>query len=230
MGPQGDIHADVIENVEELIKKASHPDRIFIDIPIGLPDGHERRECDLAARKFLDQPRACSVFPAPVRALLKQSSYIEASRASLEATGRGLSQQTFAIAKKIKEVDDLMQCRSSARCMIREVHPEICFWALAGQKPMANNKKKPEGFSERLAVLINVRPSVEEEVKTILNQFKRKEVAKDDILDALVAATTASVQLTSLDTISRRPMTDQIGLRVEMHYITKDALTALRST
>ena len=226
LGPHGEIHADIVKTIEELVKKASHPDRIFIDIPIGLQDGSEERGCDLAARKLLGQPRASSVFPAPVRAVINESTYEKGVQASQKATGKKISKQTFAIAPKIREVDDLLQRCPDARRLIREVHPEICFWALAGQTPMAHGKKKREGFFERIAVLKNVRPTAEEDVNTIMNQFKRKDVAKDDILDALVAAITASAPLNSLQTIPPHPKSDRFGLPMEMLYVTREALTA----
>ena len=41
----------VVERIEELVTGADDSDRIFIDIPIGLPDGaEEQRLCDKEAR------------------------------------------------------------------------------------------------------------------------------------------------------------------------------------
>ena len=210
--------------------KASHPDRIFIDIPIGLPVGKDERKCDLAARKLLGQSRSSSVFRVPVRAVLNVSTYEKAVLVNQEATDKKISKQTYAIIPKIREVDDLLQRCPDARRMIREVHPEICFWALAEQTPMAHKKKKQRGFDERIDVLKKVRPTAEEDVNNIMNQFKRKDVAKDDILDALVAAITASADLTLLQTVPTHPLTDRFGLPMEMLYVTKEALTASRST
>ena len=75
-----------------------------IDIPIGLLDGS--RACDKAARKLLGQPRGTSVFAAPCRASLAAKNHADASAMNLRVTGRGLSQQAFGIAPKIKQVDD----------------------------------------------------------------------------------------------------------------------------
>ena len=228
--PNGGIHSDIVRTIDELVKMAGNSDRIFIDIPIGLPNGGKERGCDLAARRILGRPRASSVFRVPVRAALDTHTYEEAKQANQKATGKKISKQTFAIVPKIKEVDTLLQYNSRARNIIREVHPEICFWALSGQKPMTSNKKKREGFYERIAVLKSVRPSVEEEVVQIMDRFKRKGVARDDILDALVAAITALTKLTSLQTIPPHPNNDCLGLPMEMVYVSKDALTASRST
>lgn len=75
-----------------------------IDIPIGLLEGP--RACDKAARKLLGQPRGSSVFPAPRRPALGAQTYAEASSINRQKTTRGLSQQAWGIAVKIKQVDD----------------------------------------------------------------------------------------------------------------------------
>ena len=217
--PSKEIRSDVVETIDELVKTASDSDRIFVDIPIGLPDGPEKRECDVVARKKLGQGRRSSVFPVPVRAALHACTYEKAKQASQEATGKKISKQTFAIVPKIKEVDALLQRCSRARGLIREVHPEVCFWALAGLKPMTASKKKRAGFCERVALLKCVRPSAEEEVKRIMDRFQRKDVARDDILDAMVAAITASVNPAALQTLPPHPVTDQFGLPMEMVYV-----------
>jgi predicted RNase H-like nuclease len=102
---------------------------LAIDIPIGLLDGS--RACYKAARKLLGQPRGTSVFAAPCRAALT----VEASAINRWKTVRGLSQQAFHIGPKIKEVDDAMT--PDRQQWAFEVHPEVCFWALAGHHPIA---------------------------------------------------------------------------------------------
>jgi predicted RNase H-like nuclease len=67
--------------------------------------------------------------------------------------GKGISRQTYHIMKKIKEVDDFLNHHPEAKKTVRETHPEICFWALAGHRPMQHKKKSPEGKDERLALL-----------------------------------------------------------------------------
>lgn len=108
---------------------------IAIDIPIGLTDGP--RLCDVRAREFIGARRS-SVFPAPCRAALGVRTYEEAATASLQATGKSLSRQAFAIIPKIREVDDAMSPKLQER--VREVHPEVCFRALRG-RPLEYAKK-----------------------------------------------------------------------------------------
>jgi len=130
---------------------------LAIDMPIGLLDGS--RACDTAARRFLGQPRGTSVFAAPCRASLSAKNHASASATSLRITGRGLSQQAWGIASKIKQVDDAItpECQKWAF----EVHPEVCFWALAGGRPMAHRKKTKVGVNERLDLLRSVFPDIE---------------------------------------------------------------------
>src|SRR5947208_13629131 len=96
----------VIELPSLLKNRPSDLACLAIDIPIGLLDGS--RACDKAARKLLGQPRGTSVFAAPCRASLAGKDHSDASAINTRITGRGLSQQAWGIAPKIKQVDDAM--------------------------------------------------------------------------------------------------------------------------
>ena len=120
----------IVGTIEELVSASDDSDRIFVDIPIGLPNGPEGRLCDREARGRLGAYFAGSVFPAPVRAALAAVTYEHANRISRNESGKGMTQQTFAILPKIREVDSLLQNSERARRIVREVHLEICFWAL----------------------------------------------------------------------------------------------------
>jgi predicted RNase H-like nuclease len=155
---------------------------LAIDIPIGLLDGS--RACDKAARKLLSQPRGTSVFAAPCRAALSAKNHAAATATNLRMTGRGLSQQAWGIASKIKEVD--LAITPECQRWAFEVHPEVSFWALAGEHPMKHRKKTKAGATERLDLLRSVFPDIE---RLLTNQPSG--VGKDDLLDAAVAAWTA---------------------------------------
>lgn len=217
--PRGQTQWGVVRELGALVRCAGESDRIFVDIPIGLPDGPEGRACDRAARKVLGWPRMNSVFPAPARAVLDASDFEDAKRRSREATGgKAVSVQTFAIVPKIREVDSLLRC-DKARRLICEIHPEVCFWALNGCKPMKHSKKKKAGFCERLDVLERIRPDARREIDEILKDFKRKEVARDDAVDAMVAAVTAAHDAAALRTLPACPPRDSAGLLpMEMVY------------
>ena len=108
-----------------------------IDIPIGLLDGS--RACDREARRLLGKPRGTSVFAAPCREALIAKTHTEASAINRQKTGRGLSLQSFHIGPKIKQVDDAITPETQQWAL--EVHPEVCFWAMNGERPLENNKK-----------------------------------------------------------------------------------------
>lgn len=188
--PTGDPDWRVVPVLRDLIGSVEESDRIFVDIPIGLPDGPDERECDLAARRELGKPRSSSVFRVPVREVLKAENYDQASKISRKATGKRVTKQSFAIFPKIEEVDTLLRCHPKARGVVREIHPEVCFAGLSGQA-MKHSKRKSSGFSERRSVLLNSWPEVEKLIDNALQGTLRKHVARDDVLDAAVAALTA---------------------------------------
>lgn len=214
----GSWETGVFEDVESLWNKYRRASVILLDIPIGLrEDGALERLCDKRARKLLGPKRGATVFPAPCRKATREETYREASRVNREMTGRGLSKQTWSIIPKIREVDELLASDKSAGSRIREIHPEICFWALACH-PMQRSKKKREGFLERMEVLRSVYPRTDELVSQARAGFKSHDVAKDDILDALSAAVTAKVGKEKLVSLPEPPERDSRGLPMQMVY------------
>jgi predicted RNase H-like nuclease len=161
--------------------------------------------------------RQRSVFRAPCRPAIYAKTYKEASDINEQLTGKRLPCQTWNIIPKIREVDILLSEHESARSRVREIHPEICFWALAG-RPMEQSKKTRGGFSERKQVLQSVYPYTDDVISCALSTYRRKEVAKDDVLDALAAAVTAIVGVESLVSIPETPERDKRGLGMEMVY------------
>jgi predicted RNase H-like nuclease len=189
---------------------------ILVDVPIGLRDGGIERACDLAARAILGKRRS-SVFPAPARSAIYAESYEQANRLNREACGRGLSRQSWAIMAKIREVDELLQNDLDARKLVRECHPEVLFWGLAGA-PMEHNKKRSAGREERLAVLEKLVPDAAETVAHARRVYRLGLVAADDVIDALAAAVVA--RRGAFRTIPDEPERDGVGLRMEMVYAT----------
>src|SRR5205814_787729 len=98
---------------------------VAVDIPIGLPTSGPR-PADLAARRFVG-PRASSVFTTPQRAVLEAPSYAEARRVATELTGKSIPAQTYALSRRILEVDEYAHTDER----VIEVHPEVSFRELA---------------------------------------------------------------------------------------------------
>lgn len=146
---------------------------VGIDIPIGLPDAGPRA-ADVAARAFVG-PRRGSVFPTPPRVALLAASYAEARQIV-----PSLSAQSFALGKKILEVERCLEER------VFEVHPEVSFAALAGRH-LRHSKRSWNGQMERRR-LLSVAGIV------LPDELAAGEAAADDVLDAAVAAWTAARQ------------------------------------
>jgi predicted RNase H-like nuclease len=150
---------------------------IGVDIPIGLVDG--TRDADGEARHALVGRRS-SVFSAPPRCALAATTFAEANLLS-RSTGRGLSQQSFALLPKIREVDEFT---SDAR--IFEVHPELSFLAMADGVPLAHAKKTWAGQALRRELLERVGILIPRDLGAA------GAVPTDDVLDAAAAAWSAS--------------------------------------
>ncbi|ELZ97856.1 DUF429 domain-containing protein [Haloferax sulfurifontis] len=204
--------------------------RVLVDIPIGLPDA-ARRACDREARERLGS-RAATVFFAPVRAVLAADSHEAASAANRERTGAGLSIQAWHLVPKIREADAVFRQTPRARQRVFESHPELAFAAFAGE-PLSEPKSTPEGRDRRLDVLRTAFAGnevsgdggdsseadatdqsefdPERAYRETLDRTLRRDVARDDVLDALVLAAAASRPLASLPS---DPPTDAVGLEM----------------
>ena len=153
---------------------------IAVDIPIGYP-AHpaQQRAADPAARAMVG-PLRSSVFPTPHPGVLAAPDWPAANALSRELTGRGLSKQSYALIPKILEVGLI----AGQDERVYEVHPEVSFRAPAGHA--LASKKQWNGHAGRRALLAAagiVIPDALGDAGT---------AAADDILDAAVAAWSAS--------------------------------------
>ena len=120
---------------------------VAIDMPIGLSDDGVRA-CDVEARRRLGRAGS-SVFPAPVRPVLRADTYDEARSLSVAAAGRSLSVQTFGLVPAIRSLDDALGDPPDPR--VHEVHPELSFRALDGR--VTDRKASAAGMAQRLRAL-----------------------------------------------------------------------------
>jgi predicted RNase H-like nuclease len=223
IGPGDESEFGVFETIDKLFNAYIDAKWMLIDIPIGLPHNDmPTRDCDSKARKLLSPRRHHSIFSPPCREALSASNYAEACDINQKVIGRKVSKQAYHVSKKILEVDLLQQNNSRACSILRESHPEVCFYALADLKPMEYYKKTEAGLEERLDLLKQYFPRSSAIYKAALGRYLRKEVAKDDILDALALAITASMLDEGEKRLPETIKKDQLGLPMEIVYAISD--------
>ena len=137
--------------------------------------------------------------------------------------------QALGVVSKVVEVDRVMTgCKNPLN--VREVHPEICFRALNGEKPVSPKKIKgkidSKGINERKDVLRRSSLPIDKIFEHAHSRFlSAKAIGDDDILDALVAAVTAKLVCQGknyeLRTLPDAPPRDCKGLPMEMVYAIK---------
>ncbi|WP_457558777.1 DUF429 domain-containing protein [Candidatus Harpocratesius sp.] len=220
------INWEVFETIQDLWSKYGtsplNASRILIDIPIGLVErGLNTRECDAFARSVLKRPRSSSIFNPPCRSALYAKDYDLANKINRKFTKKGISIQAWNISKKIKEVDLFLRQNLYLNRIIWESHPEICFWALNQKKSMKNNKRSKAGIKERLTLLKNWMNKCEITIETDLlsyGNFSSKKVQKDDKIDSLVLALTATGLIGDFKTFPENPTFDELNLPQRIVY------------
>jgi predicted RNase H-like nuclease len=192
-GVPGAITISVVPDFAAVLDTGA--DRIAVDIPIGLPDerGDGGRACDVAARRALGLGRGASVFPGPPRPALELASFEDPRRPAL-----GLTQQSFAILPKIREVDAAMtpplQDPREPGPLVMEVHPEVVFMDLNEGLPMPETKRAPEGLVRRRMLL-------EDALARPLPVMIPRGAGQDDVLDALACLWVAASPIERLSAL-----------------------------
>jgi predicted RNase H-like nuclease len=157
---------------------AAGVDAVGVDMPIGLADSGWRA-CDLAAKQLLGSAHA-RVFLTPPRAAVAAATYDEARALTRAACGAGLSKQAWAIAPRIRDLDEQLTPALAER--IVEVHPELAYRRMAGA--VLPPKRTRDGSTARTAALSGF-------VHAATALISAPAMARDDVLDALAAAWSA---------------------------------------
>lgn len=212
----GELRFHLLGAAHALLETLPAPALLGVDMPIGLPAAGPR-ECDRLARIHLGWPRRSSVFPVPIRPALGAKSRETASRITALRDGRRVCAQAFALTAKIRELDALLQGSPDARRRIREVHPELSFWAWSGGRPMDAGKRSTAGrhARRRLAerwlgagILARARGA-----------HPRRDLADDDVLDAIAVLWTATrIARGEARGLPDPPPRDPTGLPMEIVY------------
>lgn len=177
------------ESFADLVANHKQMQACFVDIPIGLPD-RGSREADAEARKALPSYLKSSIFNVPVRKAVYAPTKAEAKSINQKLTGKSLSEQSLGISMKIREVDEVLQKWPKIRSRVYESHPETCFIRMAGVQTQYR-KKDLLGGLERLRIIRNFLPKIEEFLIAVRKEHSQSVIGSDDVLDSFILAVTA---------------------------------------
>ena len=181
--PAATIEGRIYETFGQALQSLPPSAVVAVDIPIGLTE-RGARPCDALARQFLSPTRASSVFAAPLRGVLGSISHTEASERRYVIERKRMSIQAYAITRKIDEVDHALRSRNSACPDVREVHPEVSFAHMNGDRPLNHTKKRAAGRAERMRLL---KEYFGDAPAQLVKSRPKNRVAPDDVLDAFAA-------------------------------------------
>jgi predicted RNase H-like nuclease len=212
---------DHFPTIWSLWKRHSDASRIFIDIPIGLP-ADSRRACDVEAKQTLGQ-QGRSVFYTPIRDAVYGQNLDQAKEGN-EKAGYSIQNQTWGIVPRIREVDEFLDMNPGAKDRLFETHPELCYYSLNGRETVPS-KKTEEGINQRKALISDEYSEAMSVYEEACDLYLTPEYAsflnaKDDILDALVAAVTARCPMRELSRLpeGKNPPRDERGLPMQIVY------------
>ena len=211
--------AEFYEHFATGVDESGNVHVIGVDIPIGYPAPPAlQREADGLAR-YMVRPLTASVFPTPHPDVLTAPNWTTANALSRKLTGRGLSKASFNLVPKILDVNPI----ATRDGRVYEVHPEVSFRALADHPITANlalaghplaSKKQWNGHAERRALLVAAGIVIPDALVGDAGT-----AAADDILDAAVAAWSASrIASLAATSLPAPPEHDGDGRRVAIWY------------
>lgn len=184
----------IVPHFADVLAAPERPGIVAVDMPIGLPErtGLGGRAAENCVRPLLGA-RQSSVFSVPSRAAIYAGEYREACGIA-QATSdppRKVSKQLFNIAPKIREVDAALRATPEAANRVFEVHPEVAFWRLNGERALTEPKKvksKPyePGLTLRRRLLVAAGFPAD-----VAQSAPPKGAGADDLLDALACAAIA---------------------------------------
>lgn len=168
-------------------------DVVAIDMPLGLPSTESLRSCEEAARNRLGKDRRDTVFMSPPLWLASSSDPEQERRWEARVRQGRARENPLRLLQRCREVRDVLDVGAlgeSTRPRAVEVHAEVCFWKLNGERATSIEKRAPGGPDERLELL---RPQFAGIAETLhdVEQRHGPKSHRYDFLDAAAAAWTA---------------------------------------
>lgn len=215
--PQGnELRVRMVQRFADVLNAAEQPAVVAVDMPIGLPErvGPGGRAAENNVRPLLGQ-RQSSVFSVPSRLAIYAADYREACHIAQTTSDppRKVSKQLFNIAPKIREVDECLRGPRDTRAQVFEVHPELAFWRLNGERALTEPKKiKSRPYEPGLALRRSLLVAAGLAEETV-NALPPKGAAVDDLLDALACAAIARrIHIGAAQSFPNPPPRDAFGL------------------
>jgi predicted RNase H-like nuclease len=185
----GEVRTRIVAHFTAIAEAPEAPAVIAVDMPIGLPAriGPGGRGPERAVRPLLGG-RQSSVFPVPSREAIYALTHSDACRLALLTSDppRSVQMQLFRIAPRIQEVDKALRADAALAARVFETHPELAFWRLNRERPLALPKKVKPGLALRRRLLIAASFR-----RTIVAAPPPRGAGPDDLLDALACAAIA---------------------------------------
>jgi len=204
MSPEG---PQVFRSFLEILDYKPAYQVITLFAPVGLmkepvPKG---RRCEQEARRLLGWPRSSAIVSAPARQALVATSYEEATRLN----GGHLSPVSWNQFRRIAEVDK--DIAPYWQRTVFEVHPELSFFQISGDKPVRYSKHSEPGIEERRRILVARLPGVERILDAHLPR-----ISLAQLLDAASCLWTARrIVSRAVSRLPEDPEWDDLGLRME---------------
>lgn len=211
---------DLFPSIWSAWQTHSEANQIVVTTPMGLPSpSGSRRECDEAAKRLLG-PRHSSVYYAPVRAAVYETSLTTAKELN-DPAGFGIQNQAWSHIPRIRELDEFLLAVPAAQSVFHETQPDLCFHALA-ERALQHSRRTEAGIDERLAIIDATAPSVTDPIREAISAFTQPRYAPlvtsvADVLDGFIAAVTAD-RHPDVATLPISPPQDEHGIPMAIVY------------
>lgn len=136
---EGSFEIEKFRTIGDICNKYPDADSYIIDIPIGLVEDGNQMRPDKLVTKVMGR-KSSSIFGVPCRQAIYADDKKTARECNIAIIGKSLSEQTLAISKAIRQVDDYLENNPQWKNKIIESHPELCFSKLNNNQPILENK------------------------------------------------------------------------------------------
>src|SRR5579884_1968927 len=202
MAPQP---AEVLPTFIDLIDHRPAYSVIALRLPIGLRSVHQAggRSCDVAARKLLGRPRSAAIASPPSREDL--AAFRSGGRPAVSAV---VAAQLARIAEAYEVIGSYHQRT------VFEVHPELSFFQLNGNRPLRRPKHTGARREERRSLLLEKIPGAERAL-----DHPVAGASPDHLADGLALLWTARrIFARAVTRLPELPEWDEEGFRMELVY------------